>query len=136
MDEMTSINKETTGLEALVCSGSPRSRAAERCCQLLRSAVMPDMSGRLVPTTELLDVYKRRMARPNAIATVLGGDGIVSSLERHDQQSVAVFTVENGEEVGVLLLDESASRLLTCFVGRDRRRGEARSVPGVRDNAP
>lgn len=89
---------------------------------MLRAASEPTIRESSVPRAQLERVYRARLARPQAVDAIMGSERLLSDLAAYDGENVVMAVMESSDgQIGCMLLDDSASRLVACFVGRDRR---------------
>jgi hypothetical protein len=117
------VSVQLTGaqLAEIVCPHSRARLAAEQCCSALRERPHEAIEGREVSAAELRRTYTIRLSREAGAADIIGSDRLLSDLESYDGESVVMVVLERDGRVLCILLDETARRLVTCFVGIDRR---------------
>ena len=75
-----------------------------------------------LPLESTLKTYRQRFGRPWwDPSTVLGADRFLRDLERVTDPTTAFVSLEFEGLSFMVWLDQTASRLISCMVGRDRR---------------
>jgi hypothetical protein len=69
-------------LAEIVCRRAGDGPAAERCCAALGARPLLPLEGQEVPTSELQQIYKRRLSREDGPEDVVGSDRLLSDLDR------------------------------------------------------
>jgi hypothetical protein len=109
-------------LEQIVCAESGGWRAAQACCAALRNASSEVLGSTSGPKRDVQRIYEIRLSRQKPEGPpVLGAERILSDLDAYQAEQLTMVVVQDDQEVYCLLLDDAVSRLVTCFVGRDRR---------------
>ena len=109
-------------LEQVVCAAAPGWPAAEACCEAVRSSESEVVPSTSVPRREMLRIYETRLSRDKPEGPpVLGAERILHDVEAYEGEELTMVALPKGNEVYCLLLNDTASQLVTCFVGRDRR---------------
>jgi hypothetical protein len=100
-------------------NGSP---AAQECREALLKSGFLVFDAKTVDRSELRRIYRIRLSRrhPKPPKT-LGSERILSDLAAYTGDILAMVALELDGKVYCMLLDASGSRLVTCFVARDRR---------------
>lgn len=87
----------------------------------------------VVPTAQMLDVYSRRLANPRfSPVEVLGAERMLEDFADCDDESLAMLSAQDGSVIVGMWLTRDLDRLVTLFVGPDRRFGETESTRGGR----
>jgi hypothetical protein len=109
-------------LERLVCAAASGWQAAEECCEALRDSGLEVIGSTSVPKRQLKRIYQIRLSREKPEGPpVLGAERILSDIDAYEGEELTMVALPRDREVYCLLLDDTASHLVTCFVGRDRR---------------
>ena len=111
----------TSRLLKAVCSRAIGWRAAELTCDAIKRYGQASIRANFVRLAELQRIYRLRLSKSEAMSSyVEGADRLVEDLESHTGEDVLMVVIEVDDLVHCVLLDESGSNLVACFVARDR----------------
>ena len=111
-----------SAVAAVVCARADGWPAADECCAALRQVSSESLRVNLIPTEQLAQIYERRLRNPKAASPpVLGADRLLADLAGFKGARVQMLAWERAGRVFCVLLDETATQLVACFVGTDRR---------------
>lgn len=115
----------TADLIDIVCARAIGWEAAERCCNALKALPVGTVQGHAVPKSDIETIYRIRLSRP-VPADVVGTDRLLSDLAGYSGDDLTMVTLppRTGRDIHVMFFEKGATRLLTCFVGPDRRLAE------------
>ena len=111
-----------------MCSGISGNPAVAACCEALTETTDASIVAKSVPTTDLRRTYTIRLSRPQGKSGIQGSDWLLNELGQCPEASVLMAVLERGGKIYCMLLDPKAKRLVSCFVGRDRRLLEGERV--------
>ena len=107
---------------AIVCARTEEWEAARLCCEALRIAQNSELESAPVPTADLRRTYRIRLMKPEVKRDLpIGSDRLLSDLESYQGKTIQLIAFGKPPNVYGIMLDESGTGLVTCFVGRDRR---------------
>ena len=104
-----------------ICAARTGLPAAEACCEAFTTSGLDVIDSTSVPRGDLLRIYEVRLSKPPKGPPLLGAERMLLDLANYKGDEVTIVALPRGTEVFCLLLNATASQLVTCFVGQDRR---------------
>ena len=111
---------DASKLISVVCSAAPGWKAADKCCEALRKRPSTVLQGRPVKRTHLERIYRIRLSRPEVAKRVIGSDRLLSDLAAWRDEDLTMIVLDSSDGLTYcMLLNETADRLITCFIAPD-----------------
>jgi hypothetical protein len=106
----------------LVCPRAIGWEAAAKCCDALRGTALEALEVRSVQKAHLERIYGIRLKRRAAIEAIGGSERLLADLSSYHGEMVSMGVLEGRDgQVYCMLLDDSGSQLVACFVAWDKR---------------